>query len=72
MTLEEIKNYFGTFYRFRKNTGITYTSIYRWKNQGYINAQSQIRIQELTNGKLVARLEDAHPIVVHEKKRKAG
>lgn len=53
MTLEEVENYFGTFYRACKLLQIVPQNMTKWKQQGYIPLLQQYRIAELTEGKLM-------------------
>lgn len=58
MTLDELKNSFGSFYkaaRFLKNSE---QSTMNWKRLGYIPIASQMKIEKLTGGELKARFED--------------
>ncbi len=58
MTVEEIRAFYGSAKKFIKVTGIRQTNFYNWRTWGYIPYKAQFKIQELTEGKLVARLED--------------
>ncbi len=62
MTIDDLKEYFGTIYQMNKQTGLSFTSFYKWKKQGYIGIRGQIKLEEMTNGALKASLDDAQPI----------
>lgn len=55
----EVKEYYGSLYRFRKDTGMAHSSLANWLNWGYVPIKSQYRLQELTNGKLKAEWGDS-------------
>lgn len=57
MTLDEVKQYFGSTYNFNKKTGMHHGCIKNWNNQGYIPIKTQLRLEKLTNGELKASLE---------------
>ena len=59
MTIDELLNMYGSGYKFSKQTGISTNSFYAWKARGFIPIVSQMKIQELTEGKLRANCEDA-------------
>jgi len=52
MTLDEVKQYFGSSYQFHKKTKMGSSNYANWKKLGYIPIQSQARIQIITEGKL--------------------
>ena len=58
MKYEDVKLYFGSFYRMRKETGIADSTSQRWKKMGYIPITAQIKLEKLTNGGLKASLDD--------------
>ena len=58
MTIDEIVEYFGNFYRMCKRTGLTYGCLYRWKKLGYIPYSSQKKIEIASGGVLKVRMED--------------
>lgn len=57
MTIDDIKKYFGTFYRFNKLTGQSINNCYNWQKRGFIPIASQVKIEKLTGGELKASLE---------------
>ena len=57
MTLEEAILELGSQRALYKQLKIHRQSITQWKKQGFIPYKHQIKIQELTNGKLVATLD---------------
>lgn len=58
MKLIDVMKHYGDVTTIHKEIGVTRQCISVWKVRGYIPLVSQYRIQELTNGKLVASLLD--------------
>lgn len=58
MTIEEVLEHYGSGYQFEKKTGLSRGNVTNWKRMGFIPIATQIKIEELTNGALKARLED--------------
>jgi len=58
MTLEQVKKFYGSSYKFYKITGMPASNFYNWKEKGFIPIKSQMRLEELTKGKLKASLTD--------------
>lgn len=57
MTLDELKQEFKTSYEFQKRTRMAHTNWINWFGRfGYIPIESQIKIEQRTNGKLKANL----------------
>lgn len=56
MTIDDLKRYFGTSYRFNALTGMSASNYMNWENYGYIPFISQVKIQRLTKGALKADL----------------
>lgn len=54
MTIQELKDYFVTGYRFEQQTGISSVSFQNWIKWDYIPIRSQFKIEQLTNGKFKA------------------
>ncbi len=54
MTIQELKDYFVTGYRFQQATNITSVSFQNWIKWGYIPIKSQFKVEKLTNGKFKA------------------
>jgi hypothetical protein len=52
MTFEELREHYGTGYKFSKETGMSASSWRNWKKWGYIPIESQLKIQKMTQGKL--------------------
>lgn len=69
MTLNEVQNYFGTFYQVCKQLGIVPQNMTKWKNQGYIPLLQQYRIAELTEGKLMPDEYDPRPLKKRNQKK---
>lgn len=58
MTIKELCEYYESGYRFSLDTGMSATSYHSWVQKGFIPVHSQIKLESLTDGKLVARIED--------------
>lgn len=58
MTIEELRAYYRNGYIFNKVTGMSGNSYLSWVRQGYVPIVSQLKIEQMTSGELVARLED--------------
>ncbi len=59
MTLDDLKNEFGTSYKFSMRTGMSHVNWVHWFNRyGYIPIESQRKIELITNGVLKASLDD--------------
>jgi|FreactTroBogLake_1042271.scaffolds.fasta_scaffold50185_2 hypothetical protein len=56
MTPEDVKNYYGSTYRFQKSTGMNATTLHQWLRKGYIPLNAQASLQILTNGALIAEI----------------
>lgn len=54
MTLEEIKNHFGTARNFMMKTGMCHSNFHKWQKKGYVPRLTQQRIEEITQGLLKA------------------
>ena len=61
MTLDEIKNAYGSFYMAMKDFGLTYNNANYWKKLGYIPINTQINIERITGGRFVASLDHCKP-----------
>jgi hypothetical protein len=57
MDMKELKEYFGSAYKFEKATGLSHASWTDWRNKGYIPLSAQAKIENFTAGKLKAVLE---------------
>ena len=57
MTVEEILKYFGSSSKFNKLTGMSSASIVNWKRKGFVHSQSQIFLEDFTDGELKASIE---------------
>lgn len=58
MKVEDLKEYFGSFYKAARFLNISEQSTMNWKRKGYIPIASQMKIEKLTQGALKARFED--------------
>jgi len=61
MTFDEAVAHFGRKIDLARAIGITYTNLWHWQRLGYIPASSQLKIQEVTKGKLKASNQDCKP-----------
>lgn len=52
MTPQQVKEYFGNYYQFKKKTGMSSSSLINWMQWGYIPEASQYKIERLTKGEL--------------------
>lgn len=59
MTIDDVLAFYGSGYRFNKETKISCQSFYKWKTKGYIPIVSQMKIERLTDGALMASTKDA-------------
>jgi predicted site-specific integrase-resolvase len=57
MMIEEAIKFYGNGNKLCNELGIKRQNVTAWKKRGYIPYKLQIRIQELTNGKLKAGLQ---------------
>ena len=58
MTLDEVKDEYGTSYRFNMVTGWSHSCYRHWEQKGFIPIKTQMKLEELTGGKLKASLDD--------------
>ncbi len=54
MTLDDIKEHFGSGYQFEAKTKMSHANYVHWKRYGYIPILSQKKIEKLTGGTLKA------------------
>ena len=59
MTVAQALKYFGTARKVCNALGIAEQNMTLWKNQGYIPMRRQYELEKITNGKLIAKIEDA-------------
>ena len=59
MTNEEVVSHFGTWYKVTMQGGFSINAPTYWKKLGYIPTLSQMKLEKITQGKLVYREEDA-------------
>ncbi len=59
MTPQQVKEYFGSIYKFNKATKMSKSSLSNWIKWGYVPVLSQFKLHQLTDGKLTASLKDA-------------
>lgn len=61
MTPKEVRDYFGTGYNLNQKTGMSDNNLNNWDKLGYVPFKSQKKIEELTNGELVAVWDNKEP-----------
>lgn len=52
MTPEDVKKYYGSQYRFNKETGMAVNTLGNWLRLGRVPANAQYRLESLTKGAL--------------------
>ena len=52
MTPEDVKKYYRSQYNFKKETGMSHTSLGNWLKWGFVPEDSQYRLERITKGKL--------------------
>lgn len=57
MTLDDVKQYFGTSYQFNKKTKMNHSNYLNWKNQGFIPIKTQLKLERISEGFLRANLD---------------
>lgn len=57
MILDELKEYFGSCYQFKKKTNFHHSCYLNWEKKGYIPIKTQIKLEHLTGGELKANLD---------------
>lgn len=65
MTIDEVKRFYGSSYRFSMITGMAHTNLMNWTKKGYIPYLTQKRLEELTNGILKADWKDGEGKVLN-------
>ena len=58
MTIDEVKQYFGSDYKVCQALGIERQNFTVWRKKGVIPPIHQLKLQELSNGELTARIND--------------
>jgi hypothetical protein len=61
MRLEDFRDLYGSYARTSRELGMGSSSYLMWQRQGYIPISTQIKIEQMTNGKLQANLGDVEP-----------
>ena len=56
MTTDDVMKFFGSARNMNRVIGLSTSSMRNWKDRGYIPIETQLRIEELTGGKLRANL----------------
>ncbi len=57
MTPDDIFAYFGSIYRFSKDTGMSTSNLDYWKKKGYVPIKTQAFLHRFTKGKLKVDLD---------------
>ena len=57
MTPQEIRAKYKTTYNFRKQTGMSTSSLKNWETKGFIPVESQMRLEAITNGEFKASID---------------
>lgn len=52
MTPDDVYNFYGSQYRFRKETGMSNSTLGNWLKNGFVPEDAQYKIERLTQGKL--------------------
>lgn len=58
MTPQQVKEFFGSCYRFYKETGMSHSNLLHWRKRGGIPFSTQLKLEFLTGGKLIADIND--------------
>lgn len=67
MTFDDLKKFYGSSYVFHRKTGMSRQTWMNWRKQGYIPIRSQIVLEGLTNGMLVADLAHSEMVLGNRK-----
>lgn len=54
MSPDDVKQYYGSGYRFNKETGMSHSTLSNWVKWGYVPLVAQTKLQLLTKGLLKA------------------
>lgn len=57
MTPDNVYKFYGSQYRFHKETGMSHNSLGNWLKWGFIPEDAQYRLERITGGKLKAKIE---------------
>lgn len=52
MTPDDLYKFYGSGYKFSKETGISTSSFYNWRKWGKVPEDAQYKIERITEGKL--------------------
>lgn len=58
MTVDDVIKYYGSSYKFHKQTPFSHGAFFQWKKKGRVPLLSQLKIEKLTNGELKANMDD--------------
>lgn len=52
MTIDDVRNYYGNSYQFKKRTKMSDATFRNWMKWGYVPEDSQYKLERLTQGEL--------------------
>ena len=52
MKPQDVKDLYKSLYNFRKQTGMSCSTLANWLEWGFVPLSAQVKIEKLTNGKL--------------------
>lgn len=52
MTPQDVRAYYNTGYRFRKETGMSSSTLSNWMKWGYVPEDAQYKLERITKGAL--------------------
>ena len=58
MTPEKVKDYYGSTYMFRKQTGMSSSTLSNWMKWGFVPEDAQYKLERLTKGELKTQWSD--------------
>lgn len=61
MTPKDVKMHFRTGYQFKKETGMSPNTLTNWIKCGYVPFKSQKKIEQITDGTLIAIWDEKEP-----------
>lgn len=54
MTIDDVRNYYGNSYQFKKRTKMSDATFRNWMRWGFVPEASQYKLERLTKGELKA------------------
>lgn len=52
MKPRNVYEFYGSTYRFHKETGMSHNTLVNWLREGFVPEEAQYKLERLTNGKL--------------------